>query len=153
MKRPNINERPAKQGSEVVVTANKETGAVFTVSEKSPEFGYFRVESKTKTQVGNLITIQKRYALVVVKVEELEDLYPNLQDGDILPGMIWTLETTEKPYENAQVVVNPETGKEVPHKLTGMPFYRQSFYSEELGKKDEQKLFVIQEETVMNSVM
>lgn len=153
MKRPNINERPAKQGSEVFVTANKETGAVFTVSEKNPEFGYFRVESRTKTQVGNLITIQKRYALIVVKVEELEDLYPNLQDGDILPGMIWTLETTEKPYESAEHVANPETGEVTPHKLTGMPFYRQSFYSEELGKKDEQNLFVVQEETVMNSVM
>jgi hypothetical protein len=114
--------------SKVFVQAD-ETGAVITVSENNPEFGYVRVQ-QTRTMIDDNGFVRRREisALMPGSVEDLKAL--NLYGGQALDGKI-VIEESLNPFNKK----NPERDLKVAGEtgivctLGGLPIYRRTKFS------------------------
>jgi len=122
--------------SKVVVTADK-NGNVVGVSEKSPEYGYVRVE-----QSGSFINdqgwlrISRRSALIKGLVKDLVET--GFNEGQELNGKIIVIESLvpfnpENPDRDLKIA--GETG--VVCRIDDQPIYRQSFYTTNENLQDQ----------------
>lgn len=120
----------------VVVTADK-NGNVVGVSEKSPEYGYVRVE-----QSGSFINdqgwlrISRRSALIKGLVKDLVET--GFNEGKELNGKIIIIESLvpfnpENPDRDLKIA--GETG--VVCRIDDQPIYRQSFYTTNENLQDQ----------------
>jgi hypothetical protein len=114
--------------SKVFVVAD-ETGAVITVSENNPEYGYVRVE-QTRTMIDDNGFIRRKLmsALIAGTVEDLTAM--NLYGGQALDGKI-VIEESLNPFNKK----NPERDLKVAGEtgivctLGGLPIYRRTKFS------------------------
>ena len=120
-----------------VKVVSDDNGNVINISEKSPEYGYVRVE-QTATTIGSngWLRLSKRSSLIKGKVEDL--VKAGFKEGSVLPGKLVVLESFE-PFDTN----NPErdlkfagnTG--VVCRLDDQPIYRQTVYTTNHDSQDQ----------------
>lgn len=120
-----------------VRVVSDDNGNVINVSEKSPEYGYVRVEQNASTiSTNGWLRLTKRSSLIKGKVEDL--VKAGFKDGSALPGKLVVVESFE-PFDTN----NPErdlkfagvTG--VVCRVDDQPIYRQTVYTTNPDAQDQ----------------
>lgn len=120
-----------------VTIVSDNNGNVINVSEKSPEYGYVRVEQNVAS-ISNKgwLRLSKRTSLIKGRIEDLTSA--GFKEGTQLPGKIVVVESfdpfnPENPEKDLKIA--GETG--VVCRVDDQPIYRQTVYTADPNAQDQ----------------
>jgi hypothetical protein len=140
--------------NKVTITANPETGNVFTPNENvgkdGKQYGYFRVESNQLDMSNGFASVRKRSALIAISAEDFQGVKGRLTANSTLDGQVIHMDslTEEKGYRALRVPSKENKDVLISVKSDGQQVYRKTIFDPTNTLVDTKLVYDKQEATV-----
>ena len=120
--------------NKVTITANPETGNVFTananVGKDGKQYGYFRVEASALDLSNGFASVRKRSALIAISAEDFNGVKGSLTANSTLDGNIIHMDsiTEENGYRALRVPSKEDSNVLISVKSNGTQVYRKTVF-------------------------